>query len=114
MRILSNLLCASTVLEASFASAQALLYVSEPVGQFSTEVPTPISPNTARLLLAQRLGLSRYHSIQDVAQDDLVNLLATLDHYGGNQRPLFDDDELIGAEEKVLLMVEGVPNPQGM
>ncbi|KAF2187712.1 hypothetical protein K469DRAFT_685593 [Zopfia rhizophila CBS 207.26] len=48
-----------------------------------------MSPATARLIFAQRLGLSQFHSIKD-ANDEVIE---QINAYGGRQRKLFGGDE---------------------
>ncbi|KAL9047848.1 MAG: hypothetical protein Q9162_007932, partial [Coniocarpon cinnabarinum] len=60
-----------------------------------------VSPSVARLLLAQRLGLSQYHSFGDVDEDaiDLLNA-----HSRGQQQ--LDD-----GRQRVVVFLEGVHEP---
>lgn len=109
MKVLAALLCASTALEACTVSAQALLYTSEPGPPPSKQGPPPISPITARLLLAQRLGLSQYHSLED-ANEATLEILNT---YGGEQPRIFDDEDQTWGDDKFLLIIEGVSEPEG-
>lgn len=109
MKVLAGLLWASAALEACAVSAQALLYISDRDPVPSRESPPSISPITARLVLAQRLGLSQYHSLDDVDESTLEALNA----FGGEQRRLFKDDEQPTLEEKFLFIIEGVTRPEG-
>ena len=69
-----------------------------------------ISPQDARLFLTHRLGLSRYHNLQD-AGDDAIQLL---NGYGGTQAPLFGADEEEDSRlRRLLVIVDGVEKPQG-
>ncbi|KAJ4988063.1 arsenate reductase [Stagonosporopsis vannaccii] len=49
---------------------------------------SPIDPETARLILAQRLGLSRFHSIKDADAEAIKNINV----YGGRQQKLFGEE----------------------
>lgn len=109
MRSLTNLLWASAALEACSVSAQALVYTSEQVTAPPKDGPPSISPITARLLLAQRLGLSQYHSLDD-AEDSTLGILNT---YGGGQQQIFDDGEQAAGDKKFLLIIEGAAEPKG-
>ena len=102
MKALAGLLWASAALEACTVVGTAVVYTSESWLRQEQVEPPSISPDTARLLLAQRLGLSQYHSLQD-ADDSTLNILNT---YGGVNQPLFAQEEL--RAEKLLLVVEGV------
>ncbi len=114
MRLLPTLVSVSIALEHCTVSAQALLYTSERVSPPSKRGPPSISPLTARLLLAQRLGLSQYHSLEG-ADEGTLGILNT---FGGEQQRIFDDGDQAwedenSSDEKFLLMVEGVSEPEG-
>lgn len=109
MKVLAGLLWASAALEACAVSAQALLYISDQDPVPSKEDPPSISPITARLLLAERLGLSQYHSLED-ADGSTLEILNAL---GGEQRRLFKDDDQPPRSEKFLFIIEGVTRPEG-
>jgi len=49
---------------------------------------SPIDPETARLILAQRLGLSRFHSIKDADAEAIKNINTD----GGRQQKLFGEE----------------------
>ena len=104
MKVLGGLLWASAALEAYTVVGKALIYTSESWSRQAAVEPPSISPHTARLLLAQRLGLSHYHSLQDA--DELT--LEILNAYGGEQQTIFTREETIQGAEKLLLIVEGV------
>ena len=104
MKALAGLLWASAALEAYTVVGKALLYTSESWSRQATVKPPSISPQTARLLLAQRLGLSRYHSLQD-ADESTLEILNT---FGGEQQQIFAPKETLQSDEKLLLIVEGV------
>lgn len=48
-----------------------------------------VSPNTARLIIAQRLGLSRFHSIETPDAETIRHI----NTYGGPQPRLFGGDD---------------------
>ena len=104
MKALAGLLWASAALEAYTVTGKALLYTSESWSCKAPVEPPSISPQTARLLLAQRLGLSRYHSLQD-ADERTLEILNT---FGGEQQQIFAPEETLQGAEKLLLIVEGV------
>ena len=104
MKALVGLLWASAAFEASTVAGEALVYTSESWLSQTPADPPSISPNTARLLFAQRLGLSQYHSLQDTDE----STLEILNLYGGNQRHVFAHEERSRDVEKLLLVVEGV------
>lgn len=104
MKALLGLLWASAALGAYTVLGEALVYTSESWLRQTPAEPPSISPHTARLLFAQRLGLSQYHSLQDADESSL----AILNNYGGQQRQIFDSEDGFHGAEKILLVVEGV------
>lgn len=104
MKALLGLLWASAALEAYTVLGEALVYTSESWLRQAPAEPPSISPHTARLLFAQRLGLSQYHSLQDADESSL----AILNNYGGQQRQIFDSEDGSQGAERILLVVEGI------
>lgn len=76
----------------------------------SPDAPSTVSPEAVRLVLAQRLGISRYHELKSI--DDVA--LQQIDKHSGPQRLLFDDSDRGRKVPKLLVMVEGVENIEGM
>lgn len=60
-----------------------------------------VSPNTARLIIAQRLGLSRFHSIEHPDAETIRHINA----YGGRQPKLFGAED--AAESRAHLLIWG-------
>ena len=104
MKALTGLLWVGAAFEVSTVAGEAFVYTSESWLRQSPADPPSMSPNTARLLFAQRLGLSQYHSLQDF--DD--STLEILNVYGGNRQQIFTQKERSPDAEKLLLVVEGV------
>ena len=102
MKALAGLLWAGAIFEAYTVVGEVLVYTSESGSRQTPAKPPSISPHTARLLFAQRLGLSQYHSLQD-ADDSTLDILNT---YGGEQQQIFAREN--GGGEKLLLIIEGV------
>ncbi|MCJ1402625.1 hypothetical protein MMC11_005845 [Xylographa trunciseda] len=67
-----------------------------------------VTPSTARLLLAHRLGLSQFHSLENA--DDLT--LSALNRFSGPQISLFGSSEEEEKVHKLLVIVEGVEDPE--
>lgn len=109
MKVVSGLLWASTAFEFHTVSAQALVYISDVVPLPAKAEPPFISPNTARLLFAQRLGLSQYHSLEDADE----STLDILNSYGGIQQQIFAREVQTQGLERVLIIVDGVSKPEG-
>ena len=108
MKLIACLLWAGTALEASLVSAEAFVYTSDASPLPSKESLLSISPHTARLLFAQRLGLSQYHSLEG-ADETTLDILNT---YGGKQQQIFAHEERTRSIDRILLIVDGVANPE--
>lgn len=67
--------------------------------------PPTLSPSQARLVLAQRLGVSKYHSLDDAS----ASTLSHINDFGGHHQALFGDevDDLRHVEHNVVVMVDG-------
>ncbi|KAF2085602.1 hypothetical protein K490DRAFT_46276 [Saccharata proteae CBS 121410] len=67
-----------------------------------------LSPETARLVFAQRLGLSQYHSLKNVDEASLrkVNV------FGGRRPKLFGDEQLEDETTHVMIVVEGAKDTE--
>jgi hypothetical protein len=61
-----------------------------------------VSPETARLIIAQRLGLSRFHAI-GLADAETIRHINT---YGGRQQKLFGADDADRSKAHLLVWVE--------
>lgn len=72
--------------------------------------PLLVSPTAARLLFAQRLGLSQYHTI-DRADENTIELI---NRFGGTQDLVFNDSNESKTDQKVLIFVENIEHPEGI
>ncbi|KAH8732815.1 hypothetical protein GQ44DRAFT_696483 [Phaeosphaeriaceae sp. PMI808] len=61
-----------------------------------------VSPDTARLIIAQRLGLSRFHSIGHVDADAIRHINA----FGGRKQKLFGADDVDRSKAHLLMWIE--------
>ncbi|KAH7399305.1 hypothetical protein BKA66DRAFT_545470 [Pyrenochaeta sp. MPI-SDFR-AT-0127] len=61
-----------------------------------------VGPETARLILAQRLGLSRFHSIAHVDPETIRHINA----FGGRQQKLFGGDDAARSKAHLLMWIE--------
>ena len=103
MRVLAGLAWASIALQVRGASHEATVYYLDKNSTPPNALPPSVSPTTARLLLAQRLGLSQYHSLKN-ADASTIEQLNSLDL---SQTPIFRDEELDEKVARVLVIVEG-------
>lgn len=106
-------LCSGT----AAASAPARVFVYDPLdasantaAASSLSSPPTVSPETARLILAQRLGVSQYHSLDRV--DD--ELLQYLNAFGGKTELLGTSNEHEHTDAQLLVWVEGVEDVNGV
>jgi hypothetical protein len=101
--ILPSLLCS-----ASAASRTGYVYVWDPDTQPSeTQLPS-ITPESARLILAQRLGVSQFHAIKPNQA-----LIQHINKFGGRPAPLFSEKSIKNAAH-ALVWIEGAEDVQSM
>ncbi|OCL02371.1 hypothetical protein AOQ84DRAFT_382746 [Glonium stellatum] len=103
--ILSSLYFAAS---AASASTLGRVYVWDSTRKSADkQLPSSVSPETARLIFAQRLGLSQFHDLKSVDED----VIQQLSQYGGRPQRLFS-----GARESndahAIVVIEGVENAE--
>ena len=108
MKTLHGLFWASAFLDVCFASLKAPLYFSKSSRPQDNSQPQSISSKAARLLFAQRLGLSQYHNLGDAEE----STLQILNDFGGRRDELFEEGDDSGTKTNIYV-VEGVERPQG-
>ena len=104
MKLLQQLVWTSILTSVS-ASFEAYIYLSDSEQKPDSNPPL-LSPDTARLLLAQRLGLAEYHELGSITDSEL----GVLNGYGGKQKALFAPKEQADGK---LLILEGIEHPSG-
>ncbi|KAL9018997.1 MAG: hypothetical protein Q9185_003739 [Variospora sp. 1 TL-2023] len=106
MKLSSTVFWAASLLTAKTLASDASIYVSGfPPGAFRQTV----SPSTTRLLLAQRLGLSRFHSLKGADE----TTLSILNDFGGEQKTLLSANRWsIEGQRRHLIVIEGVQNAE--
>lgn len=108
---ISSLLCAaSATVAAASAVGQVFVYDHDGPSLPHTSNPEIINAQTARLIFAQRLGLSQFHTLSTT--DD--EALRRINDFGGWQRPLFAPEKPAEGPSKVMIVVEGVDEPMSM
>ncbi|KAL8703868.1 MAG: hypothetical protein Q9201_002957 [Fulgogasparrea decipioides] len=106
MRLSLGLSSAALLIAVGTAASDAHIYISaSPEGH----TPQALSPATTRLLLARRLGLSQYHSLEGADE----STLGILNNFGGEQRALFSPDEELQDQRRNLVILEGVEDLNG-
>lgn len=61
-----------------------------------------VSPETARLIVAQRLGLSRFHSVEHTN----IEALGHINQFGGRPQKLFGGDDAATSKAHLLVWLE--------
>jgi len=102
MRFLSSTV-AAVLLSVAAATQEAQVYLSDSAAQSYA-----ISPETARLVFAQRLGLGETEKLQEV--DDAT--ITTLNNFGGRPQKLFGQDER-PTQPKVFFLIDNVKDAKG-
>lgn len=90
-------------ISAASAISDATVYIFQGVDFPNHSTPPTLSPEEARLVFAQRLGVSEYHGLGDTSE----STLSYISQFGGHQETLFQDLAQDEAAELVLI-VEGV------
>jgi hypothetical protein len=113
MKLSGGVLLTSIASHAAVAAASnGHVFIYDPVRNAAAPDQAPsLSPDTARLILAQRLGVSQYHSIGDTAGDD--EIIPHLNAYGGIQELFTDDHTQDKSFAHALVWVEGVDDVEG-
>lgn len=107
MRLFLGLPWVTLLFAVRTAASDAYVYVKDLPDGHSSQT---LSPVNSRLLLARRLGLSRYHSLEG-ANDSTMKIL---NDFGGEQRALLFEDERRGPEyQKNLIIVDDVDDIDG-
>ncbi|KAF1992613.1 hypothetical protein K402DRAFT_345077 [Aulographum hederae CBS 113979] len=110
MRPSTNTLLASLALAACAIAADdaARVYLFDPI-DLPKQAPSSLDPNTARLIFAHRLGISQFHTLQDVSAEALGHI----NTFGGHQQRLLGQDAQNNqAHSRPLIVVEGVADPE--
>ena len=105
--------CHTVLLSLLLASDTAArhAYVSLHAAEAPSSSDSAVSPNAARLVLAQRLGLSDYHALD--TEDS--NILDFLNSYSDSSHDALFQDTNFDARErrKILFFLEGVEDSHG-
>ena len=107
MRLATCLLLPGILESVSAASLPASFFSFE--NPTSTPNPQTVSPEAARLILARRLGLSRFHRLGGL--DD--GTLRQVNDLGGHQQRLLSDTGHGRRPSSMVIVVEGVEGSDG-
>lgn len=95
----------SSLAYAVSAAQHGRIYIVDPTPRASSlQAATTVDPATARLILAQRLGLARFHSIDKTCSEES---LEQINAFGGAQPTLFGGEDA-GTQAHALVWIEGV------
>ncbi|KAF2204458.1 hypothetical protein GQ43DRAFT_409402 [Delitschia confertaspora ATCC 74209] len=88
---------------ASASSNPGHVYIWDSAAQVTNKQPPSVSPETARLILAQRLGVSKYHAIREPNEEQIRHI----NEFGGRSPALFGGDQS-GNGAHALIWIDGV------
>ncbi|KAL8766941.1 MAG: hypothetical protein Q9209_006422 [Squamulea sp. 1 TL-2023] len=103
MRLSVGLSWAWLLISARTIASEAYIYLSDASDVPSTQT---LSPDATRLLLARRLGLSRYHSLEGADEPTIK----TLNDFGGRQKTLLLSDERWLDPQRNLIIMGDIEN----
>jgi hypothetical protein len=106
MKLSKSLLLPAVLGTASAALDSADVYLLQGKEWPSQSTPPTLSPGTAALVVAQRLGISQYYNLDD-ATDEALNHINT---FGGSQHQLFSNNVENDARPQLLLMIDKAPS----
>jgi hypothetical protein len=100
------MLCAasSTATAATPSAAKVLVFDSNVSSPPAASSQDSVDPDTARLILAQRIELGQYHSVSSVDEESIRHINA----FSSPQQPLFGYEQHAEPVSRLLVMVEGV------
>lgn len=90
---------ASSLYCAAAAAKPGHVFTFDGTGKHAPPASSPVDAETTRLILAQRLGLSRFHSIKHVDAEAIKNI----NTFGGRQQRLFGEQDTSRAQLLVWL-----------
>jgi hypothetical protein len=100
---LSTSLLLPALVGAAAALSDASVYIFQQDFTPETSKTPTLTPEQARLVFAQRLGISRYHALEDASE----STLSYINSFGGQGESLFEDASDDRPSE-LLLIVEGI------
>lgn len=111
MKLITGILCACVFFYQTCAALpKAYVFTFDESSRVQPiSEPAVISPTTARLLFAKRLGLSQFHDL-DRADENTIKLI---NRFGGSHEQIFIDEHESIPDVKVLVFVENVERLEG-
>ncbi|KAF2679323.1 hypothetical protein K458DRAFT_314437 [Lentithecium fluviatile CBS 122367] len=99
----------SSLYSAACATEVGHVYILDPSPRPSAQAPSSVDPETARLIFAQRLGLSRFHSINNPTEETVQQINA----FGGRQQKLFGGEGPERSRAQLLVWVDNAEDATG-
>ena len=96
-----------SVVATSSTIAQVFVHDPNTASVSAPEQPTVLA-DTARLIFAQRLGLSSFHALQDVNEEEIRHI----NQYAVPQRKLFGHESLTKRSQAIVI-IEDAERPEG-
>jgi hypothetical protein len=106
---LSRAFALSSLYSAACAAGIGHVYIHDSIPRTSPQPSSSVDPETARLILAQRLGLSQFHSINNPSE----SIVEQINAFGGRQRKLFGEEDPKRTQAQLLVWVDGVEDVTG-
>jgi len=103
MRLLPTALWSSLLCAGATVAGDAAVYLYDPATSRSV-APNRVSPETARLIFAQRQGISQFHSLESLDKERL----SQIEQYGGKPQQLLGLDDERDMLRRPMVVVEGV------
>ncbi|KAF2234436.1 hypothetical protein EV356DRAFT_501646 [Viridothelium virens] len=100
--LLSGLTCHISFVAASSAVARVYLHDPDSVPEPTSKQPS-LPADTARLIIAQRLGLSSFHALQEVDEEDLEYI----NRYAAPEQTLFVNPSSSRRPQAIVVVEEG-------
>ena len=110
MKLSSSLLAPAFLGAACAASEAANVFLFSNTEFPNQSSPPTLSPDAAALVIAQRVGVSQYHNLEDASED----VLNHINNFGGSRPQLFGDSISNAGRPQLVLMVDGVKQPLSM
>jgi hypothetical protein len=102
-------LALSSLYSIACAAATGHVFIQDSAPRPASRASSSVDPETARLILAQRLGLSRFHSIKNPSEEAVHQINA----YRGKQQKLFGGEDPEATQAQLLVWVEDVEDVTG-
>lgn len=100
----------TSLCSAASAERDAHVYMYDAKAGSAEQTPSSVTPETARLILARRLGLSDFHTLDNPSTETIRNLNV----YGGKHPKFFGGKGQYELETKQMLWLDDVDEIEGI